>query len=100
MLSAKERALLKKISDFSHSLAKKYRLRRVYLFGSLAQGLFLRSSDIDLAVEGMNFRDYLKALSEHRQIKGRHLDLLHLGLCRPHIKESIVKKGKILYERH
>lgn len=63
-ISIKEKDLLRRVSYFSHLLAKKYHLRKVYLFGSLAEGLFLKGSDIDLAVEGMDFEDYLKALAK------------------------------------
>ena len=98
MIDKKEKDLLKRASDFSHLLAKKYEIRKIYLFGSLAEGLFLRGSDIDLAVEGMDFEDYLKALAEYREIRGTHLDLLHLDSCKPKLKEAILKEGKVLYE--
>lgn len=94
-----QKDLLKRVSDFSQLLAKKYPVNKVYLFGSLAEGLFLRGSDVDLAVEGMNFEDYLKAIAEHREIKGTHIDLLHLDFCRPPLKETIIKQGKVLYEK-
>lgn len=80
-------------------LSKKYPLKRVYLFGSLAEGLFMKDSDIDLAIEGIDFKDYLKALAEYRCIKGIHLDLLHMDFCRPQLKEVILKEGKVLYEK-
>lgn len=94
----KER-FIKRVSDFSQELAKEYKLRRIYLFGSLAEGLFLKSSDIDIAVEGMDFEDYLKVLAEHRYLKGVHLDILHLDFCRPKLKEAILKEGRVLYEK-
>lgn len=98
-ISIKEKDLLRRVSYFSHLLAKKYTIRRVYLFGSLAEGLFLKGSDIDLAVEGMDFEDYLKALAENREIKDIHIDLLHLDFCKPQVKETILKEGKLLYEK-
>ncbi len=97
-IKSKQR-LLRRVSYFSYLLAKKYRIRKVYLFGSLAEGLFLKGSDIDLAVEGMDFEDYLKALAEYREIKGTHIDLLHLDFCKPPLKETILKEGKVMYEK-
>ena len=99
MTSIKGRNLLKKTRAFSRLLAEKYQIRKVYLFGSLAEGLFLKGSDIDLAVEGMDFEDYLKALAEYREIKGTHVDLLYLDFCKPTLKETILKEGKLLYEK-
>lgn len=88
----------KDLSHFLKSLVEKYKVKRVYLFGSLAKGLFFKGSDIDLAIEGMDFEDYLKAIAEYRFIKGIHLDLLNLDFCKAEFKEEILKDGKILYE--
>lgn len=92
---------LEDVSDFSQKLAKKYEVKKIYLFGSLAEGLFSKGSDVDLAVEGMNFEDYLKALAENRKVKGVHLDILHLDFCKPLLKRKILegKETKVLYER-
>ncbi len=95
----KKDGFIKKVTDFSRKLAKEYKLRKVYLFGSLAEGLFLKGSDIDIAIEGMDFHDYLKALAEHRYLKGVHLDILHLDFCRPKLRDLILKEGKVLYEK-
>jgi len=91
--------LIKGVYNFSHSLAKKYDLRKVYLFGSLAEGVFVKGSDVDIAVEGMDFEDYLKVLAEYRYIRGIHLDILHMDFCRQQLKETILKEGKVLYEK-
>ncbi|MFH0796593.1 MAG: nucleotidyltransferase domain-containing protein [Candidatus Omnitrophota bacterium] len=92
--------LLKDVADFSNFLAEKYRLKRVYLFGSLSEGLFLKGSDVDIAVEGMDFQDYLKALAEFRYIDGVLVDIVHLDFCKPDLRQAILEnKGvKILYE--
>ena len=96
----KEKRLLRGLKDFSRLLAKRYELKRIYLFGSLAEGMFFKGSDVDIAVEGMDFEDYLKALAEHRSIrKDIHLDILSLELCKSELKETILKEGKVLYEK-
>jgi len=98
MINAQEKKLLGSLRSFSRLLSKRYALKKVYLFGSLAEGLFLKGSDVDLAVEGMDFKDYLKALAEYRCIKGRHLDILHIDFCKPQLKDAILKEAKVLYE--
>ncbi|HEC65986.1 MAG TPA: nucleotidyltransferase domain-containing protein [bacterium] len=96
-----EKKMQEKVRKFSIMLGEKYGVKKVYLFGSLAEGLFLKGSDIDLAVEGMDLESYLKALAEYRVVDGVHLDILHLSLCKPGIKKQILKNSnvKILYEK-
>lgn len=94
-----EREILRKLQGFSQDLAERFGVKRVYLFGSLAKGLFFKGSDIDLAIEGMDFEDYLKAIAEYRFIKGIHIDLLNLDFCRANFKDEILKDGKVLYEK-
>lgn len=98
---ANEKKIQEKARKLSIMLGEKYGVKKVYLFGSLAEGLFLKGSDIDLAVEGMDLESYLKALAEYRVIDGIHLDILHLDFCKPEIKKRILKNSnvKILYEK-
>ena len=100
MYYTKDKHLLRGVKDFSRLLAKRYELKRIYLFGSLADGTFFKGSDVDIAVDGMDFEDYLKAIAEHRSIrKGVHLDILHLDLCKSELRKTILKDGKVLYEK-
>jgi predicted nucleotidyltransferase len=94
-----EKEIFRKLRIFSQELAKRFGIKKVYLFGSLAKGLFFKGSDIDLAIEGMDFEDYLKAIAEYRFIKGIHIDLLNLDFCKANFKEEILKDGKVLYEK-
>jgi len=36
---------------------------RIFLFGSIAEGKYIRNSDIDIAVSGMNTKDFLRAVA-------------------------------------
>lgn len=96
-----QREGLKLAQKCARLLGDRFGVRRVYLFGSLAKGLFLDGSDIDLAVEGMNLEQYLKALAELQVMDGIHLDIVHLDYCRPSFKERIIKEEelKVLYDR-
>ena len=52
--------------------------REIYLFGSLAEGRFRRSSDIDLAVRGLDDRTLSRVSSELSAAAGRRVDLVPL----------------------
>jgi len=82
-------------------LGEKFGATRVYLFGSLAEDLFWEGSDIDLAVEGMSLKQYLRALAELKVIEDVHFDIVHLDYCKPRFKNQILKNRKIktLYEQ-
>ena len=96
-----EKKIEEKVRKFSIMLGEKYGVKRIYLFGSLAEGSFLEGSDIDLAVEGMKLESYLKTLAEYRVVDEIHLDILHLDFCKPEIKKRILENSnvKILYEK-
>lgn len=96
----RERRGLKLAQECARLLGERFGATKVYLFGSLAEGLFWEDSDIDLAVEGMSLEQYLKALAELRVTDDIHLDLVHLDYCRPVLRERILKgdKLKILYD--
>ena len=72
-----EKKMQEKVRKFSIMLGEKYGVKKVYLFGSLAEGLFLKGSDIDLAVEGMDLERgrYVVALGFSA------IDALHLTLA-------------------
>jgi len=86
---------LKLAQEYARLLGERFGATKVYLFGSLAKGLFWEDSDIDLAVEGMSLEQYLKALAELRVMDGIQLDLVHLDHCRPGLKERILKGDKL-----
>lgn len=81
-------------------LVSRYSIDRVYLFGSLAQGLFDLESDIDLAVEGMPEEEYLKAYGIAENIAAPFkVDLVLLESARASLKECVLKEGRLLYDR-
>jgi len=86
---------------YARILGEKFGATKVYLFGSLAEDFFWEGSDIDLAVEGMNLKQYLRALAELRVVEGMHLDIVHLDYCKPRFKHRILENQKIktLYEQ-
>jgi len=80
----------------AHILYDKYRVRRVYLIGSLTNPEdFHERSDIDLAVEGLPSHLYFKALAElWRELPaGLELDLIPLEDVDPVFLSRILKEG-------
>ena len=89
---AKERA-----RECAKFLAEKFKVRGVYLFGSLAEGFFHEDSDIDLAVEGLEPRLYFKALAKLHEVSGGFkVDLVPLEASP--FQDIILKEGERLYE--
>ena len=72
------------VVDEIRSLAQKYEVRKVILFGSRARGDFREKSDIDLAVEGGDFIRFSIDLDEKIQEE---------------LMESIQREGRVLYEK-
>jgi predicted nucleotidyltransferase len=86
-----------KCADF---LAKKYTVRAVYLFGSVAWSeRFHADSDLDLAVEGLPDEKYLRALTELWRLlpPGRELNLVPLEAAFPELAERVRQEGTVLY---
>ena len=82
----------------SRFLGEKYKVRKVYLFGSLPEGYFNLSSDIDLAVEGLPPELYFRAFSElWDRSEGYKVDLIPLEEA--DYSKEIRQKGELLYER-
>lgn len=67
--------------------------KRVVLFGSLALGLFRRSSDIDLAVAGLTEGALARLESDLTLLAGRSVELANLDRAPPPLKESIERFG-------
>lgn len=86
-----------KIRDLGH-VWKKYNIKRVYLYGSITNGRLHDESDVDIAVEGnISYQDLLRLFGDvdrhfTRKVDVRSLDDLPF-------KESIRKKGVIIYEQ-
>jgi predicted nucleotidyltransferase len=68
-LDAKERETLILLAEECAKLLKeKYKVKKVFLIGSLVKGYFHERSDIDLVVEGLVPELYIKALTEFYDI--------------------------------
>lgn len=81
-------------------LANRYDVRRVWLFGSLAQSQPAHArTDIDLAVEGLAPVDYFAALAGLYSLvePGVEIDLVPIETAQSAMREHIFREGLILY---
>jgi predicted nucleotidyltransferase len=84
------------------SILKKYKVRKIGLFGSYMGGEQKNRSDVDILVEfddkafGKNldgyFDNYIELLSSLRKIFGRKTDLLTFEMISPYIKPHVLKE--------
>lgn len=82
--------------DCAGRLRQEFQAANVILFGSLAAGCFVGGSDIDLGVEGMEFRQYLKSVAELSFVGGFRVDVVHLDFCSPRLRERARREGILL----
>ncbi|MCM8810651.1 MAG: nucleotidyltransferase domain-containing protein [Candidatus Omnitrophica bacterium] len=85
------RFLAKKIPQI---LKEKYKIKRVFLIGSLVSGIVHERFDIDLVVEGLSSELYIKALTEVYDIlrSGLELNLIPFEDAFTSLKEKTLKK--------
>ena len=69
---------------------------RVVLFGSLAWGGFHHSSDVDVAVDGVEGDDYWQALGALGPLCGHRVDLLRLGKMPASFRRRVLSEGERL----
>lgn len=81
-------------------LVERYGVTRIILFGSLAWRRFHPTSDIDLAVEGLDPRRFFRADAELAREIPIPLDLKLLSECPPLLRSRIEKEGVSLHEGH
>ena len=66
---------------------------RVLVFGSVVRGTMHESSDIDLAVEGLDPCRYFDALARVQGLGPFEVQLAPLEHCLPHIREAALREG-------
>ncbi|MCK4764742.1 MAG: nucleotidyltransferase domain-containing protein [Candidatus Aminicenantes bacterium] len=76
-------------------ILKKEGCKEIYLFGSLVHGDFSDTSDIDLAVKGLEKRYYFKILGKLMMALDHSVDLINLEK-RDRFSALLMKKGDLL----
>ena len=93
----------KAVSDFNsivEMIKKKHSPSRIVQWGSLLnRHLFNEISDIDIAIEGIESAErFFALLKDAETLTDLSLDIVQLEKLDPIHKESIEKKGKVVYE--
>ena len=80
-------------------LKDKYEVKRVFLIGSLVEGVVHERSDIDLVVEGLSPDLYMKALTELWDLlpAGVELNLIPYEDAFESLKEKAINEGELIY---
>ncbi len=75
--------------------------RKVALFGSFGRGDAGPNSDVDLIVEFTNPTGLLALVRLERELEevlGRSVDLLTENAISPHLRDSILREQRVIYE--
>ena len=101
-------AILSKNISQIQNLCKKYRIKRLWAFGSVLRKDFSLDSDIDVLyeldhdkLEGRQHLDYFFGfLDEMQSLLGRKIDTVwYPGIKNPYFKEEIEETKVLLYEQ-
>lgn len=80
--------------DAATVLREEFGARRVWLFGSLARGTFDAASDIDLAVDGIDEKAFLRALGRLLGLRPEFpVDLVDVREAGPRLRAVIESEG-------
>jgi predicted nucleotidyltransferase len=90
---ADARALLARLPDARRLLVDRYGARRVWLFGSLARGDTRESSDVDVAVEGLDPMAYFPALADLTGLFDASVDLVEVERASPSLLARLDLEG-------
>ncbi len=84
------------------ALCRRYRVRRLSLFGSVVRGDFGPESDIDVLVEfepqaRVGFLTLSRMARELSALLGRRVDLVPRSGLKPAIREIVLKEEQVIY---
>ena len=80
-------------------LAQKYNVEQVLLFGSRSRGDYKRTSDIDLAVRGGDIDRFALDVEEETTTLLEYDIVAMSREMQDELRQSIMREGKILYEK-
>lgn len=94
----RKKYLLELADKCAKLLKKKYKVKRIFLIGSLAYGIVHERSDIDLVVEGLEPDLYIKALVELSDIvKWKvEINLIPFEDAFQSLREKTLREGRLI----
>jgi len=95
----RKKYLLEVADKCAKLLKEKYKVKRVFLIGSLAYGIVHERSDIDLVVEGLAPEIYIKALVDLSDIVQwkEEINLIPFEDAFESLREKTLREGKLIY---
>lgn len=99
MLELDKTGIKQVVLDELISIAERYHIEKLILFGSRARGDFRRTSDIDLAVSGGDFARFALDVEEETSTLLKY-DFVDLNRnIQEELLKSIEKEGILIYEK-
>lgn len=99
MLELDKTGIKQVVLDELISIAERYHIEKLILFGSRARGDFRRTSDIDLAVSGGDFARFALDVEEETSTLLKY-DFVDLDRnIQKELLKSIEKEGIVIYEK-
>lgn len=99
MLDLDKTGIKQVVLDELTSIAERYHIEKLILFGSRARGDFRRTSDIDLAVSGGDFDRFVLDVEEETSTLLKY-DFVDLDRkVQDELLRSIEKEGVVIYEK-
>ena len=99
MLELDKTGIKQVVLDELISIAERYHIEKLILFGSRARGDFRRTSDIDLAVSGGDFTRFALDVEEETSTLLKY-DFVDLDRSiQEELLKSIEKEGVVIYEK-
>jgi len=95
-----KRDKLKKMAlECAEVLKNNYKVKRIFLIGSVVKGPVHERSDIDIVVEGLAPGVYIKALTELYDVllPGVELNLIPFEDAYESLKNKTIREGEIIY---
>jgi len=79
------------------SISKEFGAKKVLLFGSCLEDIE-SARDIDIAVSGINPRDFFKYYGKVAFALDDEVDIVDLDDIREHLYKRVLSKGRVIYE--
>ena len=99
MLELDKTGIKQVVLDELISIAERYHIEKLIIFGSRARGDFRRTSDIDLAVSGGDFARFALDVEEETSTLLKY-DFVDLDRnIQEELLKSIEKEGVVIYEK-
>ena len=85
--------------DKAISVARKYRVGKLYLIGSSLFKDIKTANDYDFAVSGVPKGSFFKFYGELFRTMSKNVDLIDLSGKRIKFKSIVIKEGKLVYDK-